>query len=107
MKPLLRWKIFRLCRGARRVVEARSTKCWVWWFGAYYIDPKHLVIVVAVPTDAVRDNLRREAALGAELQELLVQVLWPESARPHVVFDIESEETVARETNGSWWYHYK
>src|SRR5512143_2026465 len=102
MKLLLRWKIFRLCRGVREAVRVRGVKCRVWWFGAYYIDPKHLVVVVAVPTDTERDALRQDTALAPMFQELLEQVSWPLSARPYVVFDIESEETVARENNGNW-----
>lgn len=102
-----RWKIHRICRGIRRVVEAQDAPCWVWWFGAYWIDPRHLVVVVAVKSDAERDRLRDNAALAASLRGLLSRFRWPEDARPHVMFDIESQETVTREDQGNWWYHYK
>jgi hypothetical protein len=107
MKLLLRWKINRLCRGAQRIVRARGVHCWVWWFGAYYIDPRHLVIIIAVPTDAERNVLKKDPAIVQSLQALLTQISWPEQARPHVIVDIESEETVCRESDGNWWYHYK
>lgn len=107
MKLLLRWKIFRLCRRVRQAVQARGVNCWVWWFGAYYVDPKHLVVVAAVPTDAERNKLRKEVGLSSEFQKLLQHVAWPAQAQSHVIIEVESEETVARENNGNWWHHYK
>ena len=104
---LLRWKIYRISQAARRLVEARGVKCNVWWFGAYYIDPKHLVFVLAVPEDLERDTLRSDAPLISALRRLLVDFSWPERARTDVSFDIESNETVQRESNGHWWHHYK
>lgn len=103
----LRWRIFRISRAAKRLVEERGVKCRVWWLGVYCIDPKHLFFVLAVPEDLERDTLRSNASLNSALRELLVEFSWPEQARAEVVFDIESNETVQRENNGNWWYHYK
>jgi hypothetical protein len=103
----LRWKIHRICQGIRQSVEAQGVHCSVWWFGAYWINPKHLVFVVAVKSDAERNDLRDNASLNASLNGLLSRFRWPEPARSNVIFDIESQETVTRETNGNWWYHYK
>lgn len=104
---VLRWKIFLICRGARRIVRTKGIGCWAWWFGAYYINPKHLVVVLAVPSDSDRDRLRTDSGIVPELRHLLQRFRWPGAAQPHVVFDIESEETVKRGNNGNWWYHYK
>ena len=103
----LRWKIHCISRGSRRAVETQDVHCRVWWFGAYWIDPKHLVFVIAVKSDLERNKLRSNVALNQSLRELLVQFRWPDAARQHVIFDIESQETVTRETNGNWWYHYR
>jgi hypothetical protein len=104
---LLRWKIHCIAHGSRQIVKAQSVRCSVWWFGAYWADPKHLVFVIAVTSDVERDMLRSNVALNRALRELLIRFSWPEFARQHVIFDIESQETVSRETNGNWWYHYK
>ena len=77
------------------------------WFGAYYIDPKHLVFVVGVQTGMQKDRLRANDAVMRRTRELLRRWRWPEAARPDVVFDIESQESVARESNGNWWHQYK
>lgn len=41
------------------------------------------------------------------MKTLLEKFNWPIQARANVTFDIESQETVDRENNGNWWYHYK
>ncbi len=79
----------------------------VWSFGAYYIDPKYLVFVVGVPTDAAKETLKSTSTFTASMKELLETFNWPIQARAEVVFDVESQETVDRENNGNWWYHYK
>lgn len=103
----LRLRISRIKRSARRLIRSRGVPCKVWWFGAYYINPKHLVFVLAVATDQDRNQLRANPEVGNELRNLLERFDWPEPARPHVIFDIESRETVVRDYEGSWWYRYK
>lgn len=103
----LRLKISRIKWSARRVIRSRGVPCKAWWFGAYYINPKHLVFVLAVATDRERSQLRGDPEVSAELRNLLELFDWPEPARPHVIFDIESRETVVREYEGSWWHRYK
>ena len=103
----LKWKIWRIESCAKALLLAMQMKPHVWSFGAYYIDPKHIVFVVGVPSDRERDLLRSDAEFASRLRDLLVRFNWPRSARDLVVFDIESQETVDRDTQGNWWYHYK
>jgi hypothetical protein len=104
---LLKLTIWRIERGLRRMLRARGIKPLVWSFGAYYIDPKHMVFVVGVPTDDEKHALLNDTQFKADMRDLLDQYRWPEHARKFVIFDIESDETVRRETGGNWWYHYK
>lgn len=113
MNLCLFWKLCRIRRAVKRlvavkgVVAAKSVSPWVFWIGAYNIDPKYLFFVIAVQTDRERDRLRADQQLSEQLMQALVTVDWPEAARPHVKFEIESEETVKRESGGNWWAHYK
>jgi len=107
MKLLLKWKIWRIESALKNLVKAEGLKPTIWSFGAYYIDPKHLVFVVGVPTDEDKKNLRSNTAFSIRMRELLEKVNWPARARNKVIFDIESQETVNRENDGNWWYHYK
>lgn len=79
----------------------------IWSFGAYYIDPRHLVFVVGVPTDKDRLSLKSNISFSASMIDLLNTYNWPKEARTDVVFDVESQETVDRESRGNWWHHYK
>ena len=79
----------------------------IWSFGAYYLDPRHLVFVIAVHTDAEKERLKSDAGFQARMRELLVTYNWPAEVRALIHFDIESQETVNREDDGNWWEHYK
>ena len=108
MKLLLKWKIWRIEKSIKTLVEgAGGISPMVWSFGAYYIDPKHLVFVIGVPSDEIRDKLKSNKELALSLINLLKKYKWPILARNEVVFDIESQETVDRDNNGNWWHHYK
>lgn len=107
MNWLLKLKIWRIESSIKTLVKAAGCKPIVWSFGAYYIDPRYLVIVVGVPSDKERDSLRNDKRFLSEINALLVRFNWPIQSRAHVRFDIESQETVDRENNGNWWYHYK
>lgn len=107
MRWLLKLKIWRIESGLKSLLKAAGFKPRVWSFGAYYIDPKHMVFVVGVPSDQERDFLRNNKNFLVEMKNLLVRFNWPASAKEHVHFDIESQETIDRENNGNWWYHYK
>jgi hypothetical protein len=84
-----------------------AIKPFVWSFGAYEIDPKNLVFVVGVSTDKEKRNLKIDVKFNNNMKALLIKYNWPIESRKHVVFDIESQETVDRESSGHWWQHYK
>ena len=107
MKIVLTWKIWCTERALKKLIRARELKPMIWSFGAYEIDPKHLVFVVGVPTDNDRNTLKNDEEFTAALPNLLERYNWPMKARPGVIFDIESQETVDRENDGNWFYHYK
>jgi hypothetical protein len=104
---LLKWRVWLIERDLRRLRRSEGVKPRVWSFGSYHIDPKHLVIVVGVSRDSERNRLRTDSTFQDLLKGLLVRYGWSESAQKHVHFDIESQETVDREDDGRWWYHYK
>ena len=104
---LLKWKIWRIESALKNLVRAEGFKPMIWSFGAYYINPKHLIFVVGVPTDKAKEALKSNSSFIASMKGLLDTFNWPIQASPEVVFDIESQETVDRENNGNWWYHYK
>lgn len=104
---ILKWKIWRIESALKALLRSVGIMPLVWSFGAYYIDPKHLVFVVGVPSDAERESLKSDRIFLEKMQMLLERFRWPAKARPFVQFSIESQETVERESNGNWWYHYK
>jgi hypothetical protein len=113
MNLYLYWKLCRIRRAvkqllaAKGVVEAKSVSPRIFWIGSYDIDPGNLFFVIGVQTDRERDRLRVDEQFSEQLRQALVTVDWPEAARPHVKFEIESDETVNRDSGGNWWIHYK
>lgn len=107
MKILLKWKIWRLESDLKALIKNLGIKPIIWSFGAYYIDPKHMVFVAGVQTDKEKMELNSKQSIQNQMKDLLVKYNWPIEARKYVLFDIESQESVDRENNGNWWYHYK
>ncbi|GIU36939.1 hypothetical protein TUM4644_37610 [Shewanella colwelliana] len=58
-------------------------------------------------TDKAKDILKSKGSFLSSMKMLLEKFNWPIQARPNVTFVIESLQTVDRENNGNWWYHYK
>jgi hypothetical protein len=103
----LKWKIWRIENSIKSLLKSLKIKPRVWSFGAYDIDPKNIVFVVGVTSDKEKNLLKSNSAFNNQLKQLLIKYTWPQEAQESVIFDIESQETVNRETNGHWWYHYK
>ena len=82
-------------------------KFWIDWYGAYDIDPKHLVFWVCVQTDKMKLALKSNFELINGLGNLLVKHSYAEQARQSVFIDFELQETVDKESNGSWYQHFK
>jgi len=101
-------KVRRIERAMKRLAKARSSEpTWVAEYGAFYIDPRHLVYWICVKTDAERDRLASDQEFGRELRELLVTFDYPAEARNHVHIGFESQETVDRRSGGNWFHHWK
>lgn len=77
------------------------------WYGAYYIDPKHLVFWILVQSDKDKDYLKSNELLKQDLSDAFVKHDYPIEARRFVSVDFESQETVDRESNGDWYLHFK
>jgi hypothetical protein len=73
MNLLLKWKIWRIESTLKRLVASEGFKPMIWSFGAYYIDPKHLVFVVGVPKNEAKDTLKSNISFNASMNELLIK----------------------------------
>jgi hypothetical protein len=71
--------------------------------GAIDINPRHLAIWITTKTDQDRDRLRANQALLSELRATLINLGYPPDAVPNVGFAFESQETVDRDYDGSWY----
>jgi len=111
----LRWKRFLLGRKVRKIARAieRCAKgaaqepLWVTHYGAFDIHPRHLVYWICVKSDTERDRLASDQALMTSLRRTLVDCDYPLEGRSEVHIGFESQETVDRESDGNWWYHWK
>jgi hypothetical protein len=86
----------------REVARLTSEKVWVFWVGAYWIDPMYLAYWVGVETDRAKYELAHNAELIADFRRLLVKHNYPLDARKDVLFTFESQETVDRDAGGDW-----
>jgi hypothetical protein len=82
-------------------------KFWVTHYGANNIHPKHLVYWIVVASDQEKHRLEADSALMAVLRSLLVKYDYPADGRDWVHIGFESQETVDRESGGSFYRHWK
>jgi len=75
-------------------------------FGAFDIDPQHLVYCLQVKKDDSLGDWDREE-LRTWVQSRLQDVGYPAAAIPKIHVRIDSEETVNRDYNGNWYHYYK
>lgn len=80
---------------------------WVTHYGAFDIQPRHLVYWICVKTDAERDRLAADTELMVSLRQVLSDHDYPLAGRKHVHIGFESEETVDRVAGGNWYHYWK
>jgi hypothetical protein len=98
----LRASIVLIAHAAKRYSRARGYPVRVDWFGAYDIDPRHLVFWLRVKTDQEKQELERYDSYWTHLRGLLARYRYPVEARDGVFFGVESQESLAREFKGHW-----
>jgi len=76
-------------------------------YGAYYVNPKNLVFYICVQTDATKEKLNANDNLKTALRGLLRKHRYPPEASPFVHIGFESQETVDRQSGGSWHNYFK
>lgn len=76
-------------------------------FGAYDIHPRHLAFWLTFDRDGARDAFLADAALIGEMRAKLLDLGYPAEGVPHAGITAESQETVDRDFEGSWWYAVK
>lgn len=107
-KKLLKQKIQNIKASIQQLIPLFcSEKFDITWYGAYDIDPKYLVYWICVQTDQTKHEMQNNIQLNKELRQLLEEYEYPIEAQKFVSIGFESQETVNRESNGNWWYHFK
>lgn len=111
------WRIFKsdieksVCRvedHLRSHLKPRKfSKLWIHHFGATYIHPRHLVICIAVRTDAEAQQLESDQLLEPLIRHWLSKEDYPDDGIRSVKIRIDSQETVDRDWKGNWNHYYK
>lgn len=92
---------------SKRIALVCPESFWIWSFGAFNINPRHLAFWICVKSDAAKLELKSDVDLQIDLRNMLAEHNYPEEARPNVYIDFESQETVDRESQGNWYAHLK
>ncbi len=104
----LKGKIIRIEHDIKEIVLKRGVgDFWLWRFGVYNINPKHLAIWVCVKDDITKENLKSDIELIPNIKNLFYKHGYPSEAVEEVYVGIESQETVDRQSKGNWYLHLK
>ena len=104
----LKSKILAIRKDIKNLIsEICYEKFWIDWYGAYDINPRHLVFLTCVESDNMKIKLRSDLKLNEELRSILDKHEYPLDARDQVIIDFESQETVDRESRGRWHEHLR
>ncbi|MBN1439037.1 MAG: hypothetical protein JW929_06460 [Anaerolineales bacterium] len=79
----------------------------VFHYGANVLHPGFLVFWIAVKSDQLRDALKSDAVLQRRLRQAIVDADYPAQGREDVQINFESQETIDRDWNGSWFEYLK
>jgi len=80
---------------------------WIYWYGAYEIDPRNVVLWVCVETELLKASLSRNKDLEIQLRSAFAKFQYPAHAIPFIYIGFESQETVNRESCGNLYHHFK
>jgi len=80
---------------------------WTTHYGAFDIDPKHLVYKICLNSDDERRRLANDVKLEKQLRDLLHKHDYPEQACLNVYIGFESQESIDRDSGGNPWRHWR
>ena len=107
-KDLVKRKILDIKSDMGKIIQPVCTERFlIDWYGAYDIDPKHLVYWICVQSDKVKNKLIANVELMVTLRALLEKHQYPAESQKFVHIGFESQETVNRESKGNWYYYFK
>ncbi|WP_313032209.1 hypothetical protein [Soonwooa sp.] len=104
----LKRKILNIKSDLKKIIAEYCTeKFSITYYGAYEINPNYLVFWICVKTDSMKNKLSQNEALREKLKNVLYTNDYPKNSIKSVIIDFESQETVDRESNGNWYFHFK
>ncbi len=107
-KELIKRKILNIKNDIEKLIRPIcAERFFTDWYGAYDIDPKHLVYWICVQSDKMKNKLSENNELTTTLRELLEKHHYPPESQKFVHIGFESQETIDRESKGNWYYHFK